>query len=217
MKKIAILLCVFIMASCSSDGGGNDMFEDVDFGGAGGLGDLGSFELSQCQQDELNLTIKYNEKVNEAKLTANLDALQEENYLFTVEYNKTYNAYNEDLIKVFELEGGDRLKLDEELNSLLESFIVKLDNLSVDIESQEWRDESRILDMELEESKVKLYSVKGGNTEILAIEFLNWFKENKQKLGEMEDNIHAVSDSLDEELKILDEELEEAIKILNCS
>ncbi|MBG7631766.1 MAG: hypothetical protein IZT56_15225 [Bacteroidetes bacterium] len=39
MKKITILLCVFIMASCSSDGGGNE-WADMDYGGGFGSYDL---------------------------------------------------------------------------------------------------------------------------------------------------------------------------------
>jgi len=37
MKKITILLCVFIMASCSSDGGGNEWVDEIAVSGAGEL------------------------------------------------------------------------------------------------------------------------------------------------------------------------------------
>ena len=67
------------------------------------------------------------------------------------------------------------------------------------------------------EGIVKLFSEGGSETESLAGQFLDWFKENKQKFNEVEDKVVSTLLVYDLEVERLVTERDDAILALNCT
>ena len=83
-------------------------------------------------------------------------------------------------------------------------------------ENQEFRDAGRLLEIELVEGIVQLYSEGGIETAALANQYLDWFIENKEIIDENEDRTRVLTQLLDIEIQRLETERDEAVEELNC-
>jgi len=223
MKKVLVLLIMVI--SLNSCGEGCDCcLGDPCYAGYGNLGNgLGgnllelTEEESACFSATINIQSEYGEKLNDAIDLANLDeeALAQD---YPEDFFENYNLYINDLKVAFESEGGNLTTLEEKLFALGEEIGAKISAIpvSIDIDSQEWRDTARPLDLELVEGIVALFSEGGVETEALAIEFFEWYKIIKQDIDEDEDNVYDIRDKLDLEIERLNNEQDAALEALNC-
>ncbi len=222
MKNVLVLMVMVISLNscgegcdcCLGDPCWDAQFDNLNLG-------VGGIEIDEealaCSLATNNIQTDYGDKINEAiELTnLNLESLAQEN---PEDFWENYNLYINDLKIAFESEGGNLEILEAKLFSLGEEIGAKIDAIpvSIDIESQEWRDTARLLDLELIGGIVELFSEGGSETETLAIEFLTWFKENKQHINENEDKVYDLSNMLDLEIERLNTERDAAIAALNC-
>ena len=217
------ILLVFAL-SLNSCGDGCDCCLGDPCGDAqiGNLGyGAGSIEINEealaCALATSIIQTEYSEKINDATdlMHSNLESFALENEVFF----ENYNLYINDLKVAFESEGGNLTTLEEKLFALGEEIGAKISAIpvSIDIDSQEWRDTARPLDLELVEGIVALFSEGGVETEALAIEFFEWYKINKKDMDENEDNVYAIGNMLNLEIERLSNEQAAAIEALNCA
>ena len=223
MKKVLVLLIMVVSLNSCGEGCDcclGDPCWDAQFDNVGLVG--GSIELteeeSECIINTSTIQSEYNDKISEARDLANLDleALAQD---YPEDFFENYNLYINDLKVAFESEGGNLTTLEEKLFALGEEIGAKISAIpvSIDIDSQEWRDTARPLDLELVEGIVALFSEGGVETEALAIEFFEWYKINKKDMDENEDNVYAIGNMLNLEIERLSNEQAAAIEALNCA
>ncbi len=178
--------------------------------------DDSGIEINECAVATVSIQNEYSEKINDATdlVHLNIEPLTLENAGFWDNYNLHIN----DLKVSFESEGGDLEALEKKIFLWGEEMQVKIDELvdSSDIESQEFKDKARLLHLESVEGIVELISAGGSETEVLAIQFLEWFKENKQNFDEVEHKVNDLYNMLDLEIERLNNERDTAIGALNC-
>lgn len=209
LKSLAILL---LLSGCSEEG--------IDgLNGTGG-GIVLDIEINQeaivCALNAQNIISEYNKMIQEAR---DLEQLESEPLIMeAIIFWENYNEHIDELKVAYESEGGDLEELEQKLFLWQEEMGVKIDEHmnSSDIESQEWRDTARLLDLELVEGIVNLFSTGGSETEELANQFLDWFTENKIIIDENEDKSITLLETLDTEIKRLETERDEAVEALNC-
>jgi len=211
-----LLILVLSLSGCGTGEDGLDGLDGADFGyGAGSIAI--NEEALACILATSIIQTEYSEKINDAAdlVHSNLESLVLENEdLF-----ENYNLYINDLKVAFESEGGNLETLEEKLFLLGEELGAKIDAIpdSIDIESQEWRDLAILLDLELVEGMVELFSDGGSETEALAAQFLEWYKENIKYIYENEGKVNDLYNMLDSEIERLNNERDAAIEALSCT
>jgi hypothetical protein len=174
-------------------------------------------EALECVLATSSIQTEYSEKINDATdlMHLNLETLALENE----DFFENYNLYINNLKVAFESEGGNLENLEEKLFLLGEEIGAKIDAIpvSIDIESEEWRDLARLLDLELVEGIVELFSEGGSETEVFAVQFLDWYKENIMYIHEYDDKVFDLYNMLDSEIERLNNERDSAIEALNCA
>jgi len=214
MKKNFFILLILVL-SLSGCGTGEDGLDGLE--GFDGIGDgFGGFELSDCDIKKIEIDLSYSEKV--IKIQAKADSLWQERDQFETEYFDNYATDFDNIIIVFESEGGDLIKLDEQLLLLDEEINAKYTELNEnqDLDSPEWRDKRTLLEIEIEELRLELYSVVGSETKALVTDFLAFIKASLLELNELEDNTADYFKYIDSEIASLDAEKQAAIEALNC-
>ncbi|MDN3641843.1 hypothetical protein QWY87_03970 [Lutimonas halocynthiae] len=215
MLKILLrsLVILLLFSGCGGEG------IDGRHGAGGGIG-IGDIEFSEealeCATNTASIINEYNNMIEEAR---ELEYLESEPLIMeTINFWENYSVQLDQLKVSFESEGGDAEALEEKLFLWEEEMGVKIDELmnTSDTESQEWRDATRLLDLELAEGIVKLFSAGGIKTEELASQFLDWFKENKKIIDENEDKSRVLTQMLEIEIQRLETERDEAVEELNC-
>ena len=217
------ILLVFAL-SLNSCGDGCDCCLGDPCGDAqiGNLGyGVGGIEINEealaCALATNSIQTEYSEKINDATdlMHSNLESLVLENEGFF----ENYNLYINDLKVAFESEGGNIETLDEKLFLLGEELGAKINAIpvSIDLESQEWRDIAILLDLELVEGMVELFSAGGSETEALAVQFLEWYKENIKYIYENEAKVNDLYNMYDLEIERLNNERDAAIEALSCT
>jgi len=214
------ILLVFAL-SLNSCGGGCDECDDwlydgsAEFGSAGYIG--GDIELSDCDIKKNEINSSYSEKIN--KVHAKADSLFLAIDQFETEYFDNYATHFNNIIIVFESEGGDLIKLDEQQSLLDEEIDIKIVELNEtpDFDSPEWRDKITLLEIEIEELRLELYSVAGIETQALVTDFLAFIKESLLEYNELEDNRLDYLKNMDSEIERLNNERDTAIEALNCT
>ncbi|MDN3641852.1 hypothetical protein QWY87_04015 [Lutimonas halocynthiae] len=216
-KLLGLLAITLLLSGCGDDG---PIFDDLGYIELGYGIDFSDIEISEevleCATNTDSIINEYNNMIEEAR---ELSYLEEDPLMEAFNIWENYSVKLDQLKVSFESEGGDIEVLEEKLFLWNEEMMVKIDELvnASDIESQEWRDATRLLDLELVEGIVKLFSEGGIETKELASQFLDWFKENKKILDENEDKLIALSQMLDIEIQRLEIERDQAVEALNCS
>ncbi len=138
---------------------------------------------------------------------------------FETEYFDNHAAHFNNIIIVFESEGGDLIKLDEQQLLLEEEIHIKIVELneSQDLDSPEWRDRRALLNIEIEELRFQLYSVAGIETQALVTDFLAFIKESLLEYHELEENRLDYLKNMDSEIERLNNERDTAIEALSCT
>ncbi len=215
IKKLLRSLAIILLFSGCTVGEGIDGRHGA--GGGFGIGDIEiSDEALECAINEQNIIIEYYNMIEQAR---ELEYLESEPLILeTIDFWENYWVQLGQLKVTFESEGGDLEALEEKLFLWEEEMGVKIDELmnASDTESQEWRDATRILDLELVEGIVKLFSAGGIETVELAGQFLDWFEENKKIIDENEDKNIILSQMLDIEIQRFETERDQAVEALNC-
>jgi len=101
--------------------------------------------------------------------------------------------------------------LEEEINTK----IIEL-NETQDLDSPEWRDKRTLLEIEIEELRLELYSVVGSETKALVTDFLAFIKESLLEYNELGDNRADYLKYIGLEIPRLDAEKWATIDALNC-
>jgi len=181
----------------------------------------GSIEINEealaCTLATNSIQTEYSEKINDATdlVHLNLESLVLENE----DFFENYNLYINNLKVAFESEGGNLETLEEKLFLLGEELGAKIDAIpvSIDIESQEYRDIAILLDLELVEGMAELFSDGGSETEALAAQFLEWYKENITYIYQYDGKVNDLYNMYDLEIERLNNERDAAIEALSCT
>ncbi len=198
-----LLITAVSFTACSDTLCFGDDCETFEMDYSGGIEYDFDISLSDCDIKKNEINSSYNEKIN--KVPAKADSLLQALDQFETEYFDNHAAHFNNIIIVFESEGGDLIKLDEQQLLLEEEIHIKIVELneSQDLDSPEWRDRRALLNIEIEELRFQLYSVAGIETQALVTDFLAFIKESLLEYHELEENRLDYLKNMDSEIERL--------------